>query len=145
MFEFNSNIFNLYLARTQGSHSGWTHVTTTLEKAWTWPRTNHSNDIFSRCELANLAIIGHIQQDLPLLIALVEHWDPDCNTFHLPPGEMTITLLDIYYIWGIPIRGRLVHYMEVFDNNTKEKLALWLIGKVDHDWEHQAVRLMKVC
>jgi len=43
---------------------------TALEKARGWPRTNHIDDILSRCGLVDLAIIGHVQQDLPLLTAL---------------------------------------------------------------------------
>ncbi|CAN0860228.1 Protein MAIN-LIKE 2, partial [Linum grandiflorum] len=36
--------------------------------------------------------------DSPLLHAFIERWQPDTNTFHMPFGEMTITLHDVWYI-----------------------------------------------
>jgi len=79
-----------------------------LEKAREWPKINHEDDILMRSRLNDIVMVGHVQHDLPLLTSLVEHWDEDTNTFHLPPGEMTITLLDVYCIWGVPICGWLV-------------------------------------
>jgi hypothetical protein len=40
--------------------------------------------------------------------AFIERWQPETNTFHLPFGEMSITLDDVYCILGIPITGRAV-------------------------------------
>ncbi|XP_062000152.1 protein MAIN-LIKE 1-like isoform X2 [Rosa rugosa] len=37
--------------------------------------------------------------------AFCERWQPETNTFHLPFGEMTITLDDVFNILGIPIQG----------------------------------------
>lgn len=91
-----------------------------LKKAKTWLKTNHYHDILTWCRLVDLAIARHIQNNMPLLIALTENWDLNCNTFHLPLGEMTFSLLDSFRIWGIPIKGRLVHQMEVLDNNMRE-------------------------
>ncbi|KAH9325905.1 hypothetical protein KI387_006083, partial [Taxus chinensis] len=31
-----------------------------------------------------------------LMVSLIERWDPTTNVFHLPTGEMTITLEDVY-------------------------------------------------
>lgn len=56
---------------------------------------------------------------------LVERWDPNCNTFHLPPSEMSIILLYVYRIWGIPIDGWLVQQDKVAYNAMRKKLALW--------------------
>ncbi|CAI0389843.1 unnamed protein product [Linum tenue] len=41
--------------------------------------------------------------DGPLLVAFVERWQPDTNTFHMPFGEMTITLHDVAVLLGIPV------------------------------------------
>jgi len=73
-------------------------ITITLEKARGLPRTNQIDDILSKYRLVDLAIIKHVQQDFPLLTTLAERWDPTCYSFHLPLGEMTITLMDIYHI-----------------------------------------------
>ncbi|CAN0857659.1 Protein MAINTENANCE OF MERISTEMS [Linum grandiflorum] len=44
--------------------------------------------------------------DYGLLEAFIERWQPDTNSFHLPFGEMTITLHDVRYILQVPIRGK---------------------------------------
>ncbi|QHO54475.1 uncharacterized protein DS421_2g57100 [Arachis hypogaea] len=43
-----------------------------------------------------------------LLSALVERWRPEAHTFHLPVGEVTVTLEDVSYILGLPINGEAV-------------------------------------
>ncbi|KAL2940999.1 Protein MAIN-LIKE 1 [Bienertia sinuspersici] len=46
--------------------------------------------------------------DWPLISAFVERWQPDTNSFHLPFGEMTIMLHDVFRILGISIDGDMV-------------------------------------
>ena len=47
--------------------------------------------------------------DRALVSAFVERWLPETNTFHLPFGEMTITLDDVSAIIGIPVVGTPIH------------------------------------
>lgn len=70
----------------------------TLELARAFPRMAMHDDILERCGLGELAYTGSIQLDLPLLTMLGEFWDQYFCTFHLPIGEMIVTLLDIYHI-----------------------------------------------
>ena len=49
--------------------------------------------------------VGHISLDWPLITSLVERWQPETHTFHLPIGEMTITLQDVAMILGLRIHG----------------------------------------
>ncbi|RVX03559.1 Serine/threonine-protein phosphatase 7 long form-like [Vitis vinifera] len=49
--------------------------------------------------------IGHITLDWGLITSLVERWRPETYTFHLPVGEMTITLQDVAVILGLRIHG----------------------------------------
>ena len=47
--------------------------------------------------------LGHIMIDWPLITCLVEGWRPETHTFHVPIGEMTITLQDVAIILGLRI------------------------------------------
>ncbi|KAH9307023.1 hypothetical protein KI387_011427, partial [Taxus chinensis] len=49
-----------------------------------------------------------IEREHSLMVALIERWDPATNVFHLPTGEMTITLKDVYRILRLPIDGEAV-------------------------------------
>jgi hypothetical protein len=51
-----------------------------------------------------------ITHGLPLmgaavLTTFVDRWHPETHTFHLPSGEITVTLQDIAMILGLPIDG----------------------------------------
>jgi hypothetical protein len=46
------------------------------------------------------------RMDEALLTCLVDRWRPETHTFHLPFGEMTVTLKDVTMLTGLPIRGR---------------------------------------
>ena len=46
--------------------------------------------------------------DNAALIALVDRWRPDTHIFHLPAGEMTVTLQDVTMLFGLRIDGRAV-------------------------------------
>jgi flagellar motor switch/type III secretory pathway protein FliN len=63
--------------------------------------------------------------DWALITALVERWRQETHTFHLPHGEMTITLQDIEVILGLPVDG------EVLVGSTKlnwSELCFQLLG-----------------
>ena len=55
--------------------------------------------------LEGLHLVPSIQLDHALITAFVEQWRPETHTFHLPHGEMTITLQDVEVIIGLPIEG----------------------------------------
>ena len=49
--------------------------------------------------------LGHIMINWPLITCLVERWRSKTHTFHVPVGEMTITLQDVAIILGLRIDG----------------------------------------
>ena len=59
--------------------------------------------------------LGHIIIDWPLITCLVERWRPETHTFHVPVGEMTITLQDVAIILGLHIDGPAVTKTCVLD------------------------------
>lgn len=65
---------------------------------------------------------GHTLIDKALMSAFSERWHRDTCSFHLPVGEMTITLDDVSALLHIPIRG-----------------AFWSISIVDRDHAVQVV------
>ncbi|XP_021742752.1 protein MAIN-LIKE 1-like [Chenopodium quinoa] len=46
--------------------------------------------------------------DWPLISAFVERWQPDTNTFHMPFGDITILLHDVYNILGLRVEGNMI-------------------------------------
>ena len=55
--------------------------------------------------LEGLFKVPNMELDHALITALVERWRPETHTFHLPHGEMAITLQDIEVMLGVPVDG----------------------------------------
>ncbi|XP_021720028.1 protein MAIN-LIKE 1-like [Chenopodium quinoa] len=58
--------------------------------------------------LSHLPEIMFKRLDWPLISAFVERWQPDTNTFHMPFGEITIMLHDVYHILRLRVDGSMV-------------------------------------
>ena len=50
----------------------------------------------------------HFPVDHAPLSALVDQWRLETHTFHLPVGEMAVTLQDVSFLLGLPHDGRVV-------------------------------------
>ena len=73
----------------------------------------------------------------------MERWDPNSNTFHLPIGEMKVTLEDIYQIIRLPIRGKLVNMVPVSSMEQAERWVVWLTGSDDVNHRKRGISLMR--
>jgi hypothetical protein len=59
-----------------------------------------------RAGFYGLYCLRFIQLNWALITAFVERWRKETHTFHLLQGEMTITLLDVGVMLGLPVNGR---------------------------------------
>lgn len=83
-----------------------------------WPTTMSLYHELAHDELEVLATLGlhyvgkwsRIRARTAMMTTLVERWDSRYNTFCLPTGEATVTLLDVWRILKIPIRGVIPEY-----------------------------------
>jgi hypothetical protein len=58
-----------------------------------------------------LAIAEIVRHGMPVfnataITAMVDRWRTETHSFHLPCGEMMVTLEDVAMILGLPIKGR---------------------------------------
>ncbi|KAJ9553724.1 hypothetical protein OSB04_017769 [Centaurea solstitialis] len=67
--------------------------------------------------------------DHALITALVERWRPETHTFHLPIGEVTVTLQDVQVLWGLRIDGEAVTGCDrKWEFDTKVDMCQRLLG-----------------
>jgi hypothetical protein len=55
--------------------------------------------------LATLIKMGLPKMDNAALTTLVDWWRPETHSFHIPCGEMTITLEDVAMLFGLCVDG----------------------------------------
>ena len=92
--------------------------------------------------MSYLAFANYIFHDRDMLIALMERWDLNTNTFHLPTREMIITLEDVYRITKLPIKGKLVNMIPIPSMDRAEEWEIWLIGSNEVNHKKRGVSLM---
>ena len=62
-------------------------------------------DIIKALGLEGLLRQSGREIDHGLITALVERWRPETHTFHMPHGEVTITLQNVEVLLGLPVDG----------------------------------------
>ena len=89
---------------------------------------NRVIDIIKLIGLEGLFRAPSKEIDHCLISALVKRWRPETYTFHLPHGEMSITLEDVEVIFRLPIDDEvLVGPTTVVDRNWRQ-LCVELLG-----------------
>ncbi|KAH0761409.1 hypothetical protein KY290_017482 [Solanum tuberosum] len=53
-----------------------------------------------------------MQYDHALVTTMVERWRPETHCFHLPFGEVTITLQDVLVLFGLRIDSDIVYMQD---------------------------------
>ena len=69
------------------------------------PYHSHCEPLLKIVGLYQMSQMANMNIDPALLASLVERWRPETHTFHLPVGEMTVTLQDVSCLWALPIQG----------------------------------------
>ncbi|KAH0752520.1 hypothetical protein KY285_005668 [Solanum tuberosum] len=90
--------------------------------------TDSQKDSISRTGFGNLLLIQTQMLSKNLLVELMERWDYEKRAFVLPPGEITISLLDVALILGLRVTGSPVLLREdtpFLDLEREYNVALW--------------------
>ncbi|CAH9091989.1 unnamed protein product [Cuscuta europaea] len=77
--------------------------------------------------------IGQVQLDWSLLTALVERWRPEVHAFHLPFGEVGLTLQDVQVLLGLPIDGIPLTGPTIIDRAALLQMCAQSVGFIPED------------
>jgi len=88
--------------------------------------------------LHHLIYTGYFSVTHAMIRALCERWHTETNSFHLPVGEMTITLDDVYNILHIPIQGCMLDHDAAMDRDCGLDLMIRLLGMSEVDARAEA-------
>ncbi|RYR75055.1 hypothetical protein Ahy_A02g009759 isoform F [Arachis hypogaea] len=96
-----------------------------------------------RARFEYVAYMVEFEHDWSLASALIERWQPEFHTFHLPCGEMTITLQDVAYqlelrIDGDPVSGCIGGWEQHHQGRTIEELCEQILGVVPGPEDRQS-------
>ena len=92
-----------------------------IATGWLDPRIMQHIDA---ARLTGLFKVPDMEVDHALITTLVEWWRSETHTFHLPHGEMGITLQDMEVMLGLPVDG------------------LPVTGKTDYQWSELCEQLL---
>lgn len=85
------------------------HCHTSKLLKWTYSEGDDAQlwrSMLRHSTLKELRQISYKRPNRSLITSFVERWQPETNTFHLPFGEMTITLEDVYFLTGLTVAGK---------------------------------------
>ena len=85
------------------------HSHTSKLRRWTYQGDAETSLFVARLDASRLhtfAPLSYRHTNQNLLQAFFERWHPETNTFHMPFGEMTITLDDVWCLTGLDVTRR---------------------------------------
>ncbi|XP_058743160.1 protein MAIN-LIKE 1-like [Vicia villosa] len=84
------------------------------------------NDAVRGSWLSGLCMTGYSTISHDMQGTFVERWHKETSFFHLPVGEMTITLHDVQCLLHLPIRGALLTHSRIQRIEASEWMTLYL-------------------
>ncbi|XP_058782689.1 protein MAIN-LIKE 1-like [Vicia villosa] len=90
------------------------------------PTAEWFNDSVRASGLSGLCMTGYTTISHSMQGAFVERWHKETSSFHLPVGEMTITLHDVQCLLHLPIRGPLFTHSRIQMVEATQWMALYL-------------------
>ncbi|MCH82755.1 serine/threonine-protein phosphatase 7 long form-like protein, partial [Trifolium medium] len=87
----------------------------------------------------DLSTTGYEFLDPSLISAFVERWHEETLSFHLPSGEITVTLRDASCLLHLPIEGRLLDHQGIMTRDDGVVMMVTLLGAEPHFAESQSV------
>jgi len=94
------------------------------DNPWFWNPVDASG-------LRPLLLTGYDIINHGLVCVMAERWHQETSNFHLPVGEMTITLDDVDCLLGIPVVGRLIQEDELDHDHAVDLLVIHLLFPVE--------------
>ena len=88
---------------------------------WFWDPLRESG-------LHDLVFLGYATVPHALLMTLCERWHPETSTFHMPMGEMTVTLEDVACLMHVQIEGRMLGHRKKMLRHEGEALLVKHLG-----------------
>ncbi|KAK9100872.1 hypothetical protein Scep_024302 [Stephania cephalantha] len=106
------------------------------------PDTAGLQRIIQRSGSNTLIDCSYRKANKEVITAFVERWQPEKNTFHLPFGEMSISLEDVSMLLKIPVTGKVVaveNFVRYTDESRSDaiKLVSKLLGVSIEDAEEE--------
>ncbi|XP_058765778.1 protein MAIN-LIKE 2-like [Vicia villosa] len=93
------------------------------------PQAQWFNDVVAGSGLSELCMTGYSTINHDMQGAFVERWHKEMSSFHLPVGELTITLHDVACLLHLPIRGRLLDYSRI----QRVEVIEWMVDYLGMD------------
>jgi hypothetical protein len=90
--------------------------------------------------VVGLAQTRYTYLDPGLLSTFVERWYGDTGNFHMPCGEMRVTLDDVRCLLHLPIQGRLLDHSRISNKATNVEWMITLIGLTNSEAEGEVRR-----
>jgi len=75
-----------------------------------------------------LVFLGYATVPHALLMTLCDRWHPETSTFHMPTGEMTVTLDDVACLMHVSIEGRILAHRKKMSRHDGVELLVEHLG-----------------